>query len=82
MNFIGNFFQSIGSMNGNQWVFVGLTNAVTGEVTYYATRKAYEVDDEEEDKKEEDEEEEEEEDEEDEEEEEEEEDDDDDDDDD
>ena len=79
MSFFGNFFQSIKSMDGNQVVFLIGTNAVTGGVTYYATRKAYEVDDEEEDKKEEDEEEEEE-DEEDEEEEEEEEDDDDDDD--
>jgi len=60
MNFIGNFFQSLGSMDGNQLLFLVGTNVATGGITYYATRKAYEVDDEEEDKKEEDEEEEEE----------------------
>ena len=47
MNFLSNFVNSIGAMDGNQWAFVELTNAATCGITYYATRKAYEVDDEE-----------------------------------
>lgn len=47
MGFVANFFQSVGAMDGNQWGFVIGTNVITGGVTYYATRKAYEVDDEE-----------------------------------
>ena len=43
MNILSNFVNSIGAMDGNQWAFVVLTNVVTGGVTYYATRRAYEV---------------------------------------
>ena len=43
MNILGNFIQSIGAMDLNQWAFVGLTNVATGGITYYATRRAYEV---------------------------------------
>ena len=47
MNILSNFVNSIGAMDGNQLAFLIGTNVVTGTVTYYATRKAYEVDDEE-----------------------------------
>ena len=50
MNFLSNFVNSIGAMDGNQLAFLIGTNVVTGTVTYYATRKAYEVDDEEDEK--------------------------------
>jgi len=43
MNILSNFVNSIGAMDGNQWGFVVFTNVVTGGVTYYATRRAYEV---------------------------------------